>query len=493
MLLTELFPGRKSLPGAVEASGVAADSRLVRGGEVFVAVKGAATDGHDFIAEAVGRGAVAVVAARKRGLPAGTPAVVVKDTRRELARLAKAFHPRQPGMVAAVTGTNGKTSTAEFLRQIWSRIGWPGASMGTLGIIGPVPGDLAVPGLTTPDAVSLHRVLHRLADAGIDHLAIETSSHGLDQGRVEQIEVSVAGFTNLSHEHLDYHPDMEAYFTAKAGLFTRNLREGGGAVVNIDTPWGERLADMAAGRPVHVLTVGGGEAADLRVTRVEPFEGGLAAGISHAGRDYTLPLALTGAFQAYNAVLAAGMAHASGVAMEHALMSLPYLRPAPGRMQTIHGHPGGALVVVDYAHSPDALASALSNLRPQTRGRLGVVFGCGGDRDRAKRPEMGRIAAKLADFAIITDDNPRSEDPAEIRREIHGACPEAAEQGDRRQAIAEGVSALGDGDILLIAGKGHEVSQTIGSETLPFSDEATVRGVLAALGGAPAAGTGGRA
>ena len=491
MRLTKLFPRRNSLPETAKVKGVAADSRQVRKGDVFVAVKGTVADGHDFIDEAVKRGAAAVVVGRKGKAPPGIPAIVVKDTRRELARLARAFHPGQPDMIAAVTGTNGKTSTAEFLRQIWTHIGWRSASMGTLGIIGPVPDDIAVPGLTTPDAVSLHRVLHRLAKIGISHVALETSSHGLDQGRVDQLDIAVAGFTNLSHEHLDYHPDMEAYFLAKAALFTERLPEGGGAVINIDTPWGERLHEMVAERPVRVLTVGQNKAAGLRIAGIEPFEGGFSIDIRHDGRDYTLPLALTGSFQAHNAVLAAGMAHAAGAAMEHALMTLPYICPAPGRMQTIHGHPTGALVVVDYAHTPDALASALSNLRPQARGRLGVVFGCGGDRDRGKRPEMGRIAAELADFTIITDDNPRGEDPAAIRHEIRSACPDAIERGDRQQAIYEGISTLKDGDILLIAGKGHEVSQTIGSETLPFSDEAAVRGMLANLSTATA--TGGRA
>ena len=491
MRLTDLFPKRRSLPD-MSATGVATDSRRVRKGDVFVAIKGASHDGHDFIGEAVKRGAVAVVTTRKSKIPKGVAAVTVKDARRELARLAQAFYPRQPGMVAAVTGTNGKTSTTEFLRQIWAQLGWRCAGIGTLGITGPVPDDLAAPGLTTPDAVSLHRVLDILAGAGITHAAMETSSHGIDQGRIDGVGISVAGFTNLSREHLDYHPDMDAYFMAKAALFTEHLPEGGTAVINVDTPWGERLVKMAVDRAVHVLTVGESKTADLSITRIEPFEGGLATGIRHLGRDYTLPLALTGAFQACNAVLAAGMAHASGVAMEHALMCLRYIRPAPGRMQTIHGHPDGALVVVDYAHTPDALASALSNLRPQARGRLGVVFGCGGDRDRGKRPEMGRIASELADFAIITDDNPRGEDPALIRREIHAACPDATEQGDRHQAIFDGISTLEGGDILLIAGKGHEASQTVGSETLPFSDEATVRGVLANLSTAPAAATEGR-
>ena len=486
MLLTDLFPDGASLPKKARATGVAVDSRQVSKGDVFVAVEGTVHDGHDFIGDAVARGAAAVVASRGLGDDAGIPAIVVEDSRRELSRLARLFHPGQPGMIAAVTGTNGKTSTTEFLRQIWTQVGWSCASMGTLGINGPVPDELASPGLTTPDAVSLHRALDILAGAGITHAAMETSSHGIHQGRVDRVEIAVAGFTNLSREHLDYHPDIESYFLAKAALFTERLPEGGGAVINTDTPWGMRLREMVSERPVHVLAVGESEDADLRITGISPFDGGIAASVSHKGVDYTLPLALNGAFQAHNALLAAGMAHASGVAMGHALTCLRYICPAPGRMQSLPGHPEGAVVVVDYAHSPDALASALSNLRPQARGRLGVVFGCGGDRDRGKRPEMGRIAAELADFAIITDDNPRSEDPASIRKEIRAACPGAADQGDRRQAIFEGISALVDGDVLLVAGKGHEVNQTVGSETLPFSDEATVRGVLASLAGGAA-------
>ena len=487
MRLDDLFPHlpKKEIAasGAIETTGVSVNSRKIRSGDLFVAIRGSAADGHDYIDDAIANGASAVVAESDVGKKP-VPVIIADDTRLELARLSRAFYPGQPGMIAAITGTNGKTSTAEFLRQIWSHIGWRSASLGTLGVIGPVADDLAVPGLTTPDAASLHRVLDRLSRDGISHASMETSSHGLHQKRLAEVKIAVAGFTNLSHEHLDYHADMEDYYRAKAVLFTDLLLEGGTAVINIDSEWGQRLSQDIADRPVHVLTVGENPAADLRIAAIKPYEGGLATTIRYDGLDYTLPLALTGSFQAGNAVLAAAMAPASGPGLDHALMSLSYIRPAPGRMQTIHGHPDGAIVVVDYAHSPDAMETALNSIRPQVRGRLGVVFGCGGDRDRAKRPEMGRIAAELADFVIITDDNPRSEDPGTIRAEIKTACPDAIEQGDRHQAIFDGISMLGSGDILMVAGKGHEALQTIGSETLPFSDEATVRGILANMANA---------
>lgn len=481
MRLIDLFPDCPPKHAEIGITGVTANSRTIGQGNIFVAIKGHAADGHDYIDDAIAAGAAAVLAERKPGKGKPVPVLVSANARLDLARLAATFYPAQPGMIAAVTGTNGKTSVAEFLRQIWTHIGWRSVSLGTLGVIGPVPADLTTPGLTTPDAVSLHRVLERISKHGISHAAMETSSHGLDQQRLAMVKIGVAGFTNLTHEHLDYHPDMEAYFEAKAKLFTEVLQEGGSAVINIDNDWGRRLCDRIKDRPVRILTVGEHDEASLRITAVDPFEGGLATGIRYQGRDYTLPLALTGLFQASNAVLAAAMAHASGLAMDHALMCLRYVSPAPGRMQTIHGHPEGAQVVVDYAHSPDALATALASLRPAVRGRLGVVFGCGGDRDRAKRPEMGKIAANEADFVIITDDNPRSEDAAAIRAEIRTACPDAEEIGDRQQAILRGISQLRSGDILLVAGKGHESTQMIGSETLPFSDEATVRGIINTL------------
>lgn len=484
MHLIDLIPDCSSAVAATPITGVTCDSRHVNPGELFVAIKGTAHDGHAHIADAVAAGAGAVVAEEGYTPPAEIPVPVIlqADTRHAFAMIAALYHHGQPNTIAAVTGTNGKTSTAEFMRQIWQRQGWRSASIGTLGVRGDIPRDLEASPLTTPDALNLHRVLARLASHDVTTVAMEASSHGLEQHRLDGVRIAVAGFTNLSRDHLDHHPDMEAYFAAKSRLFTELLGDGGVAVINIDCPWGQRLIDMIADRAVHVITCGHHESADIRITNITSMEGGMAVTIASNDKHYTLPLALNGTFQADNAILAAAMAHASGMSLEHAVLSLPYLSAAPGRMHAIHGHPRGGIAVIDYAHTPDALATALKSLRPETAGKLGVVFGCGGDRDKGKRAEMGTVAATLADFAIITDDNPRSEDPAIIRNAIKASCPDATDISDRKDAIAAGLGRLDKGDILLIAGKGHESQQMIGLETLPFSDEATVRGLLAAMG-----------
>ena len=481
MHLSDLIPEYKGT--AISISGIATDSRKIRKGDLFVAIKGNALDGHEYIDKAIAKGAAAVVAEPScKVKSAKIPIIKAKDTRSVAADLASKFYPAQPEMIVAVTGTNGKTSTAEFLRQIWSNIGWQSVSIGTLGVIdskgNTITGEDT---LTTPDAVTLHQLLHRLAIEQVSHVAMEASSHGIAQQRLAGVKINIASFTNLSHDHLDYHPSIEDYFAAKAQLFTEILEEGGSAIINTDSEWGMKLKKMLKKRVLRIITVGQNKEADLFIKSITPFESGLEVSLTYQKQNFVIPLALSGAFQVTNAVLAAAIAHASGLAMEHALMQLAYIRSVPGRMQTIHGHPQGAIVVVDYAHTPDALATALSSLRQTTKGKLGVVFGCGGDRDQAKRPEMGKIAARLADFAIVTDDNPRSEDPAQIRAEIRKSCPKASEIGDRHQAIAEGLKQIKNGDVLLIAGKGHEDSQTIGSETLPFSDEAAVRGILTLL------------
>jgi len=482
MRLTDLIPEAEKSLEKIEIRGITADSREVVEGFLFVAIKGTSLDGHTYIAEAEKAGAAAILAMDEPSEATRIPVIRVDDTRRALARAAAIFYQKQPGIIAAVTGTNGKTSVAEFLRQIWERVGWTSASIGTLGLRGKTLKTFgSFSSLTTPDTVSLHEGVAMLQQQGITTLAIEASSHGIEQHRLSGLNICLAGFTNLSRDHLDHHTNMEAYFNAKVMLFSDLLRDGGVAVINIDDDHGRRLQKMIASRPVHILTVGHHAEADLRILAVETYSGGMTVKVRFNNSEYTLPLALVGAFQAENAMLAAGLAYGSGLAMDHALLSLPYIKPAPGRMQAVPGHPEGGQIIIDYAHTPDALKTALATLRETGTGRLGVVFGCGGDRDQGKRSEMGKIAADLADFAIITDDNPRSEDPAAIRAEIRTTCPDATETGDRGLAIRQGIQALGRNDILLIAGKGHEQNQLIGSETLPFSDEATVTAILRSL------------
>jgi UDP-N-acetylmuramoyl-L-alanyl-D-glutamate--2,6-diaminopimelate ligase len=482
MRLTDLIPDADNAHKGINIRGITADSREVDKGYLFVAIKGTSLDGHAYITEAEKAGAAAILAMDEPQQDVSIPMIRVEDTRLALAHAAAAFYRKQPGVIAAITGTNGKTSVAEFLRQIWERVGWTSASIGTLGLRGKTLKTFgSFSALTTPDTVSLHEGVAMLHKEGIATLAIEASSHGIEQHRLSGLNICIAGFTNLSRDHLDHHADMDAYFNAKAKLFTERLRDGGVAVINIDNEHGQRWQKMISSRPIFILTVGRHEKADLRIISVETFAGGMTMVVSFQNTEYTLPLALIGGFQAENALLAAGLAYGSGLAMNHALLSLPYIRPAPGRMQSIPGHPEGGQIIIDYAHTPDALRTALQTLRDTNPRRLGVVFGCGGNRDQGKRPEMGKIAADLADFAIVTDDNPRHEDPATIRADIRAACPKATETGDRSLAIRQGIEALGHNDILLIAGKGHEENQLIGSETLPFSDEATVTAILGTL------------
>ncbi|MGC6452894.1 MAG: UDP-N-acetylmuramoyl-L-alanyl-D-glutamate--2,6-diaminopimelate ligase [Candidatus Puniceispirillaceae bacterium] len=502
MHLSDLVPSAKSAHaaaagiGSLDISGISSDSRKVADGHLFVAIKGSSSDGRHYAASAVEAGAVAILTDMRdlddtlAGIAAaGTPVLTCEDPRRELAHAAARLWRRQPGIVAAVTGTNGKTSTTEFLRQIWSRATWDAASIGTLGLQGADPRKmqgsmLGLPALTTPDAVSLHAALQPLTAAGVTHLALEASSHGLAQHRLDGLNIHVAAFTNLSRDHLDHHADMEAYFAAKARLFTELLMPGGTAVINIDDPYGARLAEMIRGdgpRQHVLLTVGADQAADFRVTHVTPMEFGMEIGVAHADASLRIPVALAGAFQAMNAVTAAVMAHASGLAIHDSLFTLPYVTGAEGRMQLVTGHPSGARVIVDYAHTPDALRAALTALRPEARGRLAVLFGAGGERDPGKRPMMGKVAGEKADIVYVTDDNPRSEAPGAIRKAILEGCPGAIEIADRGAAITEALGALSADDVLLIAGKGHENFQLVGDETLPFSDSSVARNAITEL------------
>lgn len=454
--------------------GLTQDSRAVRPGYLFAALPGGKADGRSFIGDAVRSGAVAILSGPGTVLPEGCEGVrliVDENPRRALAQLAAAFYARQPGHVVAVTGTNGKTSTALFAQQLWESAGHKSASLGTLGVRS--RGLDRSGSMTTPDPVTLHAELAELAEAGVTHLAIEASSHGLDQYRLDGLKIQAAGFTNLSRDHLDYHPDMESYFKAKARLFSEVLPAGGWAVLNADVPEFARLRDICAGRNLKVISYGR-NATDLKIIDIEPVEGGQNIELEVMGRRYFVALPLVGLFQAMNALCALGLVLAGDEARAgDYVRALSGLQGAPGRLQKVPGCPPGIGVYVDYAHTPDALENVLNALRPHVAGRLICVFGCGGDRDRGKRPVMGRIASELADVVIVTDDNPRSEIPEEIRAEIlEGTSLKAVEIGDRRQAIAESIREMKSGDVLVIAGKGHEQGQIFKDRTEPFDDVA---------------------
>jgi len=477
--LSELIGGNGDA-AAIDVRGLAADSREVRPGFLFAALSGSRNDGAAFIAEAIGRGAVAVLA--RPGTPVADRTVrVIEDDnpRRRLARLAARFYPDQPATAVAVTGTNGKTSVVTFTRQLWAGLGACAASFGTLGI---EARDFTLPlGHTTPDPVTLHRLLADLAHRGIDHLAIEASSHGLDQHRLDGMRLVAAGFTNLSRDHLDYHADAAAYGAAKRRLFVDVMRQGV-AVLNADDPEGEALVAVSRRHGHRVLSYGR-NGRDLRLVAQTPDARGQRLTLDLLGERHLIALPLAGSFQASNALCALGLALASGSPLDPLIEGLATLRGARGRLQLVGWSGADAPVYVDYAHTPDALAQVLATLRPHVGGTLAVVFGCGGDRDRGKRPEMGRVAAAAADRVIVTDDNPRSEEPAAIRRAILAGCPGAREIGDRALAIGEAVAALGAGDGLLIAGKGHEQGQIVGLEVRPFDDAAIALAALTTRGG----------
>ncbi|HEV8013928.1 MAG TPA: UDP-N-acetylmuramoyl-L-alanyl-D-glutamate--2,6-diaminopimelate ligase [Stellaceae bacterium] len=459
-----------------EIVGLTADSRAVQRGFLFAALPGSKTDGKRFIADAIARGAAAVLVDDATGIDATVPAITDTNPRRQFARMVAKFHAPQPKIIAAVTGTNGKTSVTVFLRQIWQRLGDKAASLGTIGLFAP---GIERPGsLTTPDPVTLHRDLAELASAGVDHVALEASSHGLDQFRLDGLALTAAAFTNLTRDHLDYHADMEAYFTAKARLFGELLPPGGTAVFNIDAAQTARLSMLSKSRGQRIITYGRNPASDIWLSDAIPEGLGQRITFSGFGEKRTLWLPLLGTFQAWNALAALALAIACGAPAGAAFDAVASLTGVPGRMQRI----GDASVIVDYAHTPDALQTALTALRPFCSGRLIVVFGCGGDRDPGKRPQMGAIAEKLADDVIVTDDNPRSEDPAAIRRAILAACPKAREIGDRADAIRAAITMLRPGDLLLVAGKGHERGQIVGDKTLPFDDAAMARAILAEAG-----------
>ncbi|MFL5051650.1 MAG: UDP-N-acetylmuramoyl-L-alanyl-D-glutamate--2,6-diaminopimelate ligase [Xanthobacteraceae bacterium] len=460
---------------AVPISEVTADSRKVERNSAFVAVPGTKADGLQYVEAAIAAGAAAIVAERAPGpLPDTVAFIKVRNARRALALAAARLHPRQPGTVAAVTGTSGKTSVAAFTRQIWQALGHPAASIGTVGIVSPCGETYG--SLTTPDPVELHRTLDALAGQGVTHLAMEASSHGLDQHRLDGVRIAVGGFTNLSRDHLDYHATFDAYVAAKLRLFQELLEPGAAAVIAMDQDEALAFAEAAAQRGLRVMTVGGrGSGICALKSAIDGYAQKLT--LAHEGRKYHIRLPLVGAFQVENALVAAGLAIATDSDPANVFAALEGLKGAKGRLELV-GDKNGAPIFVDYAHKPDALAKALEALRPYVRRRLTVVFGCGGDRDRGKRPMMGAIAVDKADRVIVTDDNPRSENPAAIRAAILAAAPGAIEIGDRGAAIRQAVTDLEQGDVLLIAGKGHESGQIVGDRVLPFTDHAAVAAAL---------------
>jgi UDP-N-acetylmuramoyl-L-alanyl-D-glutamate--2,6-diaminopimelate ligase len=485
LTLGDLFPEARRGPSAAQrVSGIAFDSRKVAPGSVFVAVPGTVADGRRFIPQAAVAGAVAIVAEGERPADLDEAVVFVStpDARRALALAAAAMYPDQPRTIVAVTGTAGKSSVADFARQLFAALGRKAASLGTLGVI--TSEGAKYGSLTTPDPVSLHETLHRLAGDGITHLALEASSHGIDQRRLDGVRLAAAGFTNLGHDHLDYHGTVEAYRDAKLRLFEALLPQGAAAVVNADGTMAEPFVEAAAMRGLSLMTTGrAGDTVRLIESRSEGFLQKLQLRFHPPGGaalDLEAELPLVGEFQIENALLAAGLVLAADrqAQPEHVFRALAGLNGVPGRLERV-GEVAGALCVVDYAHKPEALAHVLDALRGFTTGRLVCVFGCGGDRDRAKRPMMGAIAAEKADVVIVTDDNPRSEDPAAIRAAILAAAPGAREIGDRAEAIRTAVRDLNPGDVLVVAGKGHETGQIVGDRTLPFSDHEVVRKAIA--------------
>jgi UDP-N-acetylmuramoyl-L-alanyl-D-glutamate--2,6-diaminopimelate ligase len=471
--------GATGVTGATEVTGLATDSRAVKPGDLFFALAGVKTDGARFIDAAIASGAVAVAGEHPPTGACRVPFVTTTNPRRALALAAAKFYPQQPSTIAAVTGTSGKTSVAAFTRQIWQRLGEASASIGTIGMVSPKR--TIYGSLTTPDPIALHRQLDELAREGVTHLAFEASSHGLDQHRLDGVRIAAGGFTNLSRDHMDYHPDVAHYLAAKLRLFRDLIAADGAAVIAADHDPSRAVIDAAWARKLRLITVGrngdgAGEGIRVVAAAIDGFAQKLE--LQHRGRIYSICLPLVGEFQIENALVAAGLAIGTGSEPDHVFAMLEHLEGAKGRLERV-GERNGAPIFVDYAHKPDALAKALQALRPYAKQRLVVVFGAGGDRDAGKRPLMGAIAAENADRVIVTDDNPRSENPAMIRAAILMHAKGASEIGDRTEAIRTAIADLEAGDALLIAGKGHETGQIVGDRVLPFSDHEAVAAALA--------------
>jgi len=489
-LLTDLGLA-SSDTGGLRVSGISVDSRETREGHLFAALPGVNSHGADFAAQAVERGAIAILtdrtgAAMLREMSdiTGILIVTAEDPREALAFAAALWSEAQPEIVVAVTGTNGKTSVATFARQLWAAMGAEAVNLGTTGVEGAVSMPLSH---TTPEPITLHRTLAAIADAGVTHAAMEASSHGLRQRRLDGVRLAAAGFTNITQDHLDYHPNFEDYFHAKAELFDRVMSEDGTAVINIDDPRGEDMANIAEARGQDVLTVGHSSFAALRITNQRFDATGQDLRFDWGGAPHMARLELLGGFQADNALLAAGLCIATGSDPAEVFAALKSLTTVRGRMEFAAKRSNGAAIFVDYAHTPDAIQTALRAMRPHVLGRVHVVFGAGGDRDRCKRPLMGEAASHFADVITITDDNPRGEDPGLIRRAIlsgtEDGTAEVFEVGDRAEAILRGIDMLQPGDALLIAGKGHETGQIVGDDVLPFDDAEQASVAVAALDG----------
>lgn len=460
-----------------DITGLSADSRSVKQGYMFAALPGARDDGSKYIADAIKLGAAAILAKDGTEKPMATtvPLIPVENPRRRYAQLAARFFGQQPDMIAAITGTNGKTSTAVFTEQLWTLMGQMSGSIGTLGIRA---AGAKIPGsLTTPDPVALHQSLHEMADIGVTHVAMEASSHGLDQYRLDGVEVKVAAFTNLTRDHLDYHGTLEKYFEAKSRLFSDILAKDGTAVLNADIDQFSRLKSLCEKRGITVLSYGH-NATDIRLIESHPETTGTKIILAYGKQEYDLHLPLIGEFQVMNALAALGIVIGSGGDATKAIPALEKLQGVRGRLELVGSSEFGGAVYVDFAHTPDALETVIEAVRPHCKGRIVCVFGAGGDRDTGKRPLMGKVVAQHADIAIITDDNPRSEDPATIRAAIKEACPGAVEIGDRTEAIKRGIGILQRNDILIIAGKGHERGQIVGNTVLPFDDANVARTIL---------------
>jgi UDP-N-acetylmuramoyl-L-alanyl-D-glutamate--2,6-diaminopimelate ligase len=477
IMLSRLLQQDAPLPkgGDVSVIGITSDSREVKPGFAFAALPGTKVDGSAYIAKAFASGAVAAIA--QRGSYQGAGLVIESDNPRKLlALMAARFYDRQPDTIVAVTGTNGKTSVSVFVRQIWAAMGFRAASLGTIGVVGPDGAEYLAH--TTPDPVQLAALAAKLRDDHVQHLAIEASSHGLAQYRLDGLRLTAGAFTNLTQDHLDYHHSFEAYFQAKMRLFDELLPPGAAAVINVDSPQGADVLRHALKAGLVPFTVGrNGD--DLKLVQSTANGLGQELVIESKAGQHRVSLPLVGDFQVSNALVAAGLVIASGGEVSLVLHALESLKGASGRLELVGVTGAGASVFVDYAHTPDALENAISALRPYAKGKLHVVFGCGGDRDKGKRPLMAAAVAKHADVAYLTDDNPRTEDPAQIRRETLVGAPNAIEIGDRAKAIATAVSALGAGDILLVAGKGHEEGQTIGTTVHPFKDHDAVAAAIA--------------
>jgi UDP-N-acetylmuramoyl-L-alanyl-D-glutamate--2,6-diaminopimelate ligase len=481
MTLGELIGPELGLPPAwakLSITGLTADSRAVQPGYLFAALPGVKTDGTRFIAEAVEKGAAAILLGEGAAPQLnGMPVVEDADPRRRLSLIAARFFGTQPKIEIAVTGTNGKTSVAAFTRQLWEGQGFRAASLGTVGVVSPAGTETIAH--TTPDPVSLHAILAKLARAGVTHLALEASSHGLQQRRIDGVDLAAAAFTNISRDHLDYHTSFEEYFAQKLRLFRELLPEGSTAVVDVDSEAGERVAAECSARGLRVISVGrAGKTLRIVSSARDGFAQRLE--VEHEGKSFAVRLPLVGDFQTANALVAAGLCLATGGTPGEVLPLLAGLRGARGRLDLAGTTKSGARIFIDYAHTPDALAKALDALRPYVQGRLIVVFGCGGDRDQGKRPEMGTAAETKADIVFVTDDNPRSEDPAAIRHAILVAAPSAIEVAGRGRAVERAIAGLRQGDVLLIAGKGHETGQIVGDTVIPYSDHDAVAAALRA-------------